>query len=59
MINIQLCKAKVPVTRVGPRTPTTSKMKFFVAIIKELEMLNIVPKSSIIDIKADMKNKKV
>ena len=49
----------MPVTRVGPRTPTTSKMEFFVAIIKELEMLNIVSKSSIIDIKADMKNKKV
>ena len=59
MIKIQLCKAKVSAMRVGTRTPATSKVEFFVAIIKEWRLLNVIPKSSILDVTADMKNEKV
>ena len=44
LIKIQLCKAKVSEMTVGYRRPATSKMKFFVAIIKEWKLLNIVPR---------------
>ena len=59
LTKIQLCKAKVPVMRVESRTPATSRMEFFMAIIKKWKLLNIVPKSSILDVTADTKNKKV
>ena len=42
--------------RVGSRTPATSKMEFFVAIIKKWKLLNTVPKSSILEVTADTKN---
>ena len=42
--------------RVGSRTPATSKMEFFVAIIKNWKLLNTVPKSFILDGAADTKN---
>ena len=58
-IKIQLCKANVSEMRVGSRTPATSKMEFFVAIIKKWKLLNIVPKSSILDVTMDTKNEKV
>ena len=35
LTTIQLCKAKMSVMRVGSRTPATSKLDFFVAIIKK------------------------
>ena len=35
--------------RVGSRTPPTSKIEFFVAIIKKWKLSNIVPKSYIFD----------
>ena len=35
LIKIQLCKAKMSVMRVGSRTSATSKLEFFVAIIKK------------------------
>ena len=35
LIKIQLCKQKMSVMRVGSRTPATSKLKFFEAIIKK------------------------
>ena len=35
LTKIQLCKAKMSVMRVGSRTPATSKIEFFVAIIKK------------------------
>ena len=44
---------------VGPRTLATSMMEFFVAINKKRKLLNIVPKSSILDVTADTKNEKV
>ena len=59
MIKIQLCKAKVSAMTVGTRTPATSKIEFFVAIIKEWRLLNVIPRSSILDVTADMKNEKV
>ena len=59
LIKIQLCKAKVSDMRVGSRTPATSKMEFFVALIKKWKVLNIVPKSSILDVTVDTKNEKV
>ena len=59
LIKIQLCKAKVYVMRVGSRTPATSKIEFFVAIVKKWKLLNIVPKSSILDVTEDTKNEKV
>ena len=59
LIKIQLCKAKVSVMRVGSRMPATSKMEFFVRIIKKWKLLNIVPKSSILDVTMDTKNDKV
>ena len=45
--------------RVGSRMPATSKMEFFMAIIKKWKLLNIVPKSSILDVTADTENEKV
>ena len=45
LIKIQLCKAKVSEMTVGYRRPATSKMEFFVAIIKEWKLLNIVPRA--------------
>ena len=59
LIKIQLCKAKVSDMRVGSRTPAASKMEFFVALIKKWKLLNIVPKSSNLDVTADTKNEKV
>ena len=59
LIKIQLCKAKVSKMRVESRTPATSKMEFFLAIIKKRKLLDIVPKSSILDVIADTKNDKV
>ena len=59
LIKIQLRKAKVSVMRIGFRTPATTKMEFFIAIIKKWKLLNIVPKSSILDVTMDTKNKKV
>ena len=50
---------KVSVIRVGSRTHVTSKMEFFVAIIKKWKLLNIVPKSFILDVTADTKNEEV
>ena len=35
LIKVQLCKEKISVMRVGSRTPVTSKMELFVAIIKK------------------------
>ena len=58
-MEIYLCKAKVSVMRVGSRTPETSRMEFFVAIIKKWKLLSIVPVSSILDVTADTKNEKV
>ena len=34
LIKIHLCEAKTIVMRVGSRTPATSKMEFFVTIVK-------------------------
>ena len=45
--------------RVGSRTPATSKVEFFMAIIKKWKLLNIVPKSFILDVIMDTKNEKV
>ena len=45
--------------RVGSRTPATSKVEFFMAIIKKWKLLNIVPKSFILDVTMDTKNEKV
>ena len=59
LIKIQLCKEKVSVMRVGSRTPATSKTVFFVAVIKKWKFLNIVSKSSILDVTADTENEKV
>ena len=56
LIKIQLCKTKISVMRVGSTTHATSKMEFFVAIIKKWNLLNTVPKSSILDVTADTKN---
>ena len=56
LIKIQLCKAKMSVMRVGSRAPATSKMEFFVTIIKKQNLLNTVPKSSILDVTIDTKN---
>ena len=56
LIKIKLCKVKATVMRVESRTATTSKMDFFMAIIKKWKLLNIVPKSSILDLTADTKN---
>ena len=39
--------------KVGSRTPATSRMEFFVAIIKKWKLLNIVPKSFIFDVDDD------
>ena len=50
---------KVSVMRVGSRAPATSTMEFLLAIIKKWKLLNIVPKSSILDVTADTKNEKV
>ena len=47
------------VVRVGSRTPATSKIEFFVAIIKKQKLLNTFPKSSILDVTMDTKNEKV
>ena len=44
LIKLQLYKTKIFVMRVGSRTPATSKMEFFEAIIKKWKLL--VPKSS-------------
>ena len=44
LIKIHPCKAEVSVMRVGSRTPATSKMEFFMTIIKKWKLLNIVPK---------------
>ena len=35
LIKIQLCEAKISITRVGLRTPATSKMEILVTIVKE------------------------
>ena len=35
LIKIQLSKAKMSVMRIGSRTPATSKMEFYEAIIKK------------------------
>ena len=45
--------------RVGSRTTATSKMEFFVAFISKVNLLNIVPKSSIEDVIAGTKSEKV
>ena len=37
-------------------TPATFKMEFFVEIIKKWNLLNTVPKSSILDVTAKTKN---
>ena len=42
--------------RFESRTPATSKMEFFVAVIKKWKLLDTVPKSSILDVTADTKN---
>ena len=44
------------VMKVGFRTPATSKIEFFVAIIKKQKLLHTVPKSSILDVTIDTKN---
>ena len=44
LIKIQLCKAKMSVMRVGSRTLATSKIEFFVAIIKKIEAVKCSPK---------------
>ena len=44
------------VIRVGSRPPATSKIEFFVAIIKKKKLLNTVPKNSILDVTMDTKN---
>ena len=56
LIQIQLCKAKMSVMRIGSRTPATSKMEFFATIIKKQKLLNTVPKSSILDVPMHTKN---
>ena len=48
LIDRFLYEAKIGFMRVGSRTPATSKMEFFVAIIKKWKLLNLVPKSSIL-----------
>ena len=45
--------------RVRSRSRATSKMEYFVAIIKKWKLLNIVPKSFILDVTVDTKNEKV
>ena len=47
------------VMKVGSRTPATSKIVLFVAIIKKQNLLNTVQKSSILDVTMDTKNYKV
>ena len=44
------------VMRAGSGMPATSKIEFFVAIVKKQKLLNTVPKSSILDITLDTKN---
>ena len=44
------------VMRVGSRTPGTSKIEFFVAVIRKQKLLNTVRKSSILDVTMDTKN---
>ena len=56
LTKIQLCKAKMSVMRIGSRTPATSKMEFFAAIIKKQKLLNTALKSSILDVTMDTKN---
>ena len=56
LIKIQLCKAKTPIMRIGSRKPATSKMEFFVAIIKKWKLLNTAAKSSVLDVTMDTKN---
>ena len=45
--------------RVGSRMPAIFRMEFFLAIIKKWKLLNIVPKSFILDVTEDTKNEKV
>ena len=59
LIKVQVCKTKVSVMKVRSRRPATSKIEFFVAVIKIWMLLSIVPKSSILDLTADTKNEKV
>ena len=47
------------VMKVGSRTPATSKMEFFVEIITKWKLLNVIPKTSILDVRVDTKNEKV
>ena len=56
LIKIQPCKAKMFVMRIGSRTPATSKIEFFAAIIKKQKLLSTAPKSSILDVTMDTKN---
>ena len=42
--------------RVAPRTPATSNMEFFVAIIKKWKLLNTVSKSFFLYVTADTKS---
>ena len=44
LIKIQLCKAKMSIMRVGSRNMATSKIEFFVAIIKKIEAAKYSPK---------------
>ena len=46
----------MPIMRIGSRKPATSKMEFFVAIIKKWKLLNTVAKSSVLDVTMDTKN---
>ena len=50
---------QVSVMKVGSRTPATSKMEFFVEIITKWKLLNVIPKTSILDVRVDTKNEKV
>ena len=45
------------VMRVGSRTPAISKIEFFVAIIKK-QLLNTVPKNSVLDVTKIRKTRK-
>ena len=49
-VKLQSSKAKVSLIRVGSRTPASSKMEIFLAIVKEVKLSKVVRNSSILNV---------
>ena len=49
-VKIQSCEVKMSLMRVRLRTPATSKMEIFLAVVKERMLTKVVTNSSILDV---------